>query len=240
MSAEEINQTENKSLHEEFENALMNLQKRGKQLREAILEAIQLGKNAGMPDLVIGEKIRHALSSSMSDRSIRMYLPDELKNQSKHAAGFSRNVNKNVVEEDDSNQNFDDKSESNDDEDKNHVEESSTYMSDFGPGPSTQKESIVPTEKPTIVPEISTPVEVSDRDPEIDRDTELEDLRRENKEIRQQIKVLESKLTGTIKIRLDLGLLPNSEKSMFQMNARGSDVFDFDLNMMTKHITKIY
>ena len=46
MSTEEISQTENKSLPEEFENALKNLQKRGKQLREAILEAIQSGKSA--------------------------------------------------------------------------------------------------------------------------------------------------------------------------------------------------
>ena len=125
MSAEEISKTENKNLREEFENALKNLQKRGKQLREAILEAIQLGKSAGIPNLVIGEKIRHALSSSMSDRSIRIYLPDELKDQSKNAASFSRNANKKVIK-DNSNQNFGDKSGSN--SDKYHVEESSTYV----------------------------------------------------------------------------------------------------------------
>ncbi|MGA9843263.1 MAG: hypothetical protein WBQ25_13195 [Nitrososphaeraceae archaeon] len=239
MSTEEISQTENKSLREEFENALKNLQKRGKQLKEAILEAIQLGKSAGIPNLVIGEKIRHALSSSMSDRNIRMYLPDELKNQSKHAASFSRNVNKKVIANN-SNQNFDDKSGPNND--KVQVEESSTHVPELvGPVPSGQKEIIVlSTEKPTIVPDTSTPIQVADKDPEIDRDTELEDLRRENKEIKQQIKVLESKLTGTIKIRLDLRRLPNTEKSTFRMNARGTDVFDFDLNMITKHITKIY
>ena len=125
MSTEEISQTENKSLREEFEIALKNLQKRGKQLKEAILEAIQLGNSAGIPNLVIGEKIRHALSSSMSDRNIRMYLPDELKNQSKHAASFSRNVNKKVIANN-SNQNFDDKSGPNND--KVHVEASSTYV----------------------------------------------------------------------------------------------------------------
>lgn len=235
MSAEEISQFENKSLREEFESALKNLQKRGNQLREAILEAIQLGKSAGIPKLVIGEKIRYALGISMSDRSIRMYLPDELKNQSKRAASFSRNVNKKVIANN-SNQNFDDKSGLNDD--KNHVDESSTQVPELvGPVPSRQKER---AEKPTIVPDTGTAIQVMDKDPEIDRDTELEDLRRENKEIKQQIKVLESKLTGIIKIRLDLRRLPNTEKGTFRMNARGTDVFDFDLNMITKHITKIY
>ena len=153
MSTEEISQTENKSLREEFENALKNLQKRGKQLKDAILEAIQLGKCAGIPDLVIGEKIRHALSSSMSDRSIRMYLPDELKNQSKHAASFSRNVNKKVIA-DNSNQNFSDKSGPNDD--KVHIESSTNVPELVGPVQSRQKDIVIPTEKPTIVLDTST------------------------------------------------------------------------------------
>ena len=123
----------------------------------------------------------------MSDRNIRMYLPDGLKNQSKHAASFSRNVNKKVIANN-SNQNFDDKSGPNND--KVHVEESSTHVPELvGPVPSGQKEIIVlSTEKPTIVPDTSTPIQVADKDPEIDQDTELEDLRRENKEIKQQIK----------------------------------------------------
>ena len=70
----------------------------------------------------------------------------------------------------------------------------------------------MPTEKPTIVPNTGTPIQVSDKDPEIDRDTELEDLRRENKEIKQQIKILESKLTGSIKIRLDLAITKYRKK----------------------------
>ena len=74
---------DNKNLSPLFQDALRELTITGKTLKEKIEHVIEVGRNEGMSDLLIGNLIRSAINKSMSKSTVLRYLPKEMKDQSK-------------------------------------------------------------------------------------------------------------------------------------------------------------
>ncbi len=99
---EDYTNIENKNFSPTFLDALKELIITGKTLKEKIERVFEIGRNEGMPDLLIGNLIRSELSKSFSNKTISKYLPSELKDQSKvrHFARFRKSDDdKNVIVE---------------------------------------------------------------------------------------------------------------------------------------------
>ena len=99
MIAENVSQIENKNLSPRFLDAVEEIVASSKSLREKILNAIEIGKQEGLPNTIISEHIRNALRGLISDRQIQRYLPDGLKRKYNKSDIMSETLTKKVIED---------------------------------------------------------------------------------------------------------------------------------------------
>lgn len=234
----DVSQTENKNLSEDFLNALKELgeaiddyKERVTKIKQSISKIIEIGRQNGISDILIGQYIRDTFEKrELSDSTIQRYLPE----------GLKRSYNKR-------NKNFKEIQSSL----PVRVEDDSEEAIRI-PVPSQTENVITPEiiyadkdlgrekeegEKQTIT-NISQKFDVLESRSDLllvaDKDSE-KDLKKQLKEVKQQFEQLRQQLKRKIRIKLDTSKCTNGE--VLKLNVRSTNIFYFDLDVETKNIT---
>lgn len=233
----DVSQTENKNLSEDFLHALKELgeaiddyKERVTKIKQSISKIIEIGRQNGVSDILIGHYIRDTFEKrELSDSTIQRYLPEGLKRS-------YNNRNKNFKEiqsslpvriEDDSEQAIRISVPS---QTENVITPEIIYADkELGREKEVEKQTITNiSQKFDVLESRSDPLLVADKDSE-------KDLKKQLKEVKQQFEQLRQQLKRKIRIKLDTSKCTNGE--VLKLNVRSTNIFYFDLDVETKNIT---
>lgn len=225
-----VSQTENKNLSEDFLNALKELgeaidsyKERVTKIKQSISKIIEIGRQNGISDILIGQYIRDMFEKrELSDSTIQRYLPKGLKRS-------YNKPNKNMKEiQSSSPVRIEDNS-----EDSIHMPAPSQTENVLAPEiiypdnklvrekEEMEKQTIINIpQKFDVLESRSDPIKVADQ-------YEVEDLKRQLKELNLEIERLKL-LSQRGTIVLDKRKIPHMQVAMFENNLRSASVFKLD------------